>query len=118
MLSELALPKVSGPSGELVVWDRAPMDRCIYLQEVVSACVATVLSFPGGSVVKDSPADAGEPGSIPGWGRYTGVGNGTPLLYSCLENLMDRGPWWAPAHRLTESDTTYQLNYSITLLGA
>ena len=36
-------------------------------------------------MVKDSPANAGEPGSIPGWGRYTGVGNGTPLLYSCLE---------------------------------
>ena len=47
--------------------------------------------FPGGSVVKSSPADAGDAGSIPGWGKFPGGGNGNPLQYSCLENPMDRG---------------------------
>ena len=46
--------------------------------------------FPGGSVVKNLPANAGDTGSIPGWGRSPGVGNGNPLQYFCLENPMDR----------------------------
>ena len=49
--------------------------------------------FPGGSVVKNPPANAGDTGSIPGLGRYCGEGNGNPLQYSCLGNLMDRGAW-------------------------
>ena len=52
-----------------------------------------VLGFPGGSVVKNPPANAGDMGSIPGSGRSPGVGNGNPLQYSCLENSMDRGVW-------------------------
>ena len=54
--------------------------------------------FPGGSVVKKPPANAGdarEVGSIPGLGRSPGVGNDNPLQYSCLENSMDRGAWQA-----------------------
>ena len=47
--------------------------------------------FPGGSVVKNLPANAGEVGSVPGLGRSPGEGNGNPLKYSCLENPMDRG---------------------------
>ena len=39
-----------------------------------------------------------------------GVGNGNSLQYSCLENSMDRGAWWALVHRVTESDTTEQLS--------
>ena len=50
-------------------------------------------SFPGGSVVKNPPANAGDVGSIPGLGRSPGEGNGTPLQYSCLENPMDGGAW-------------------------
>ena len=42
-------------------------------------------------------------GSIPGSGRSPGVGNGTPLQYSCLENHMDRGAWWAMSHRVAKS---------------
>ena len=45
--------------------------------------------FPGGSEVKASASNAGDPGSIPGWGRSPGEGNGNPLQYSCLENSMD-----------------------------
>ena len=51
-----------------------------------------------GTVVKSlsaSVGDTGDAGSIPGLGRSPGVGNGNPLQYSCLENSMDRGAWWA-----------------------
>ena len=49
-------------------------------------------------VVKNLPAKAGDTrdaGSVPGWGRSPGEGNGNPLQYSYLENPMDRGGWWA-----------------------
>ena len=49
--------------------------------------------FPGGSEVKASACNAGDPGSIPGSGRSPGEGNGNPLQYSCLENPMDGGAW-------------------------
>ena len=54
--------------------------------------------FPGGSVVKNPPANAGDAGVmglIPGSGRCPGVGNGNLLQYSCLESSLDRGVWWA-----------------------
>ena len=47
--------------------------------------------FPGGSAVKNLPANAGDAGSIPGLGRSPGQENGNPLQYSCLENPTDRG---------------------------
>ena len=47
--------------------------------------------FPGGSDGKESACNAGDQGSIPGWGRSPEEGNGNPLQYSCLENPMDRG---------------------------
>ena len=59
--------------------------------------------FPGGSVVKNLPAnaeDTGDGGLIPGLGRSLGGGNGYPLQYSCLENPKDRKVWWATVHRL------------------
>ena len=65
-----------------------------------------VYSFPGSSVVKNPSAtagDTGDMGSIPGWGRYPRGGNGNPLQYSCLENSMDRGTWWATAHGVSKS---------------
>ena len=52
-----------------------------------------LMDIPGGSDVKVSACNAGDPGSIPGSGRYPGEGNGNPLQYSCLENPMDRGAW-------------------------
>ena len=64
--------------------------------------------FPGGSVVKNLPASAGDEGdmgSIPGSGRSPGGGNGNPLQYSCLENSMDRGAWQGTVHGVTQSRT-------------
>ena len=45
--------------------------------------------------------DTGDVGSVPGLGRSPGIGNGTPLQYSWLENSMDRGAWWAMVHEVT-----------------
>ena len=62
--------------------------------------------FSGGSVVKNPPAiqgAAGDAGLIPGSGRFLGGGHGNPLQYSCLENPMDRGAWWATFHGVTKS---------------
>ena len=59
--------------------------------------------FPGGPVVKNLPANAGESVSVPGLGRSPGKGNSNPLRYSCLENPMDRGAWQATVHRVTKS---------------
>ena len=59
-------------------------------------------------MVKNSPANAGDvrdTGSIPGSGRFPGGGPGNPLQYSCLENPMDRGAWWAMVHRVAQSQT-------------
>ena len=53
-----------------------------------------------------SAGDTGDVGSIPGSGRSRGGGCGNPLQYSCLENPMDRGAWWAMVHRVAESNTT------------
>ena len=51
---------------------------------------------------KESACNAGDPGLIPGSGRSPGVGNGNPLQYSCLENSMDRGAWWATICGVTD----------------
>ena len=67
--------------------------------------------FPGGSRVKNLPANAEDMSLIPGLGRSPGEGNGNPLQYSCLGNPMDRGAWQATVHGATkESDMTQQLN--------
>ena len=56
------------------------------------------MGFPGGSEVKASACNAGDLSSIPRSGRSPGEGNGNPLQYSCLENPMDGGAWWATVH--------------------
>ena len=63
------------------------------------------MGFPGGSEVKASAYNVGELGSIPGLGRSPGEGNGNPPQYSCLENSMDRGAWWAIVHGVAKSRT-------------
>ena len=79
-------------------------ERFSYLQKA---------SFPVGSEVKVSACNVGDLGSIPSLGRSPGEGNGNPLQYSCLENPMDGGAWWATVHGAAKSwtrlsDFTYQ----------
>ena len=62
-------------------------------------------NFPGGSNSKASAYNVGDPGLIPGSGRFCGEGNENPLQYSCLETLMDRGSWWATVHGISKSQT-------------
>ena len=66
------------------------------------------IGFPGGLVVKNLPANAGDPGSISGLGSSPGEENGNLFQYSCLlGNPMDRGVWWAIINGIAkESDTT------------
>ena len=62
--------------------------------------------FPGGSVVKNRPANVGNTGSISGLGRSPEEGHGNPRQYSCLGNPMDRGAWQATVHEVAKvSDT-------------
>ena len=60
---------------------------------------------------KESACDAGDPGSIPGSRRSSGEGNGNPLQYSCLENSMDRGAWWATFHGIARVKHDLVTNY-------
>ena len=65
----------------------------------------TSVGFLGGSDGKASACNTGDPGLIRGSGRSPGEGNGNPLQYSCLENSMDGGAWWATVHGVTKSRT-------------
>ena len=64
-----------------------------------------LVGFPGGLVIKNQPANAGDVGSIPGLGKCPGEGNGNPFQYSCLKNSMDRGAWQTIVNGVTKSQT-------------
>ena len=68
-------------------------------------CIYVYVGFRGGSDTKESACNAGDMGSIPGLGRSPGERKGYPLQYSCLENPMDRGAWWAAVHVVAKSQT-------------
>ena len=70
--------------------------------EVITIIVPSLV-FPGSSDGKASAYNAGDLGLIPGSGRSPGEGNVNPLQYSCLENPMDRGAWWATIHGVAKS---------------
>ena len=59
--------------------------------------------------------DARDAGSIPGLGRSPGGGHGNPLQYSCLENPMDRGAWWATVHRVAKSHTIGMTEHTVSV---
>ena len=63
------------------------------------------MGFPGDSLIKESPGNAGDADLIPQLGTSPGEGNGNPLQYPCLENPMDRGAWQATVHVVTKSQT-------------
>ena len=90
----------------------------IYLSMNMCICMCYT-GFPGGSVVKNLPANAGDTGSIPGLERSPGGQNGNPLQYSCLENPMDRGARRATVHgghkELQLSDWGHAYNRDISV---
>ena len=77
------------------------MNACIWEIEVL----IKIKGVPGGSAVKNSPANAGDSGSVPELGRSPEGGNGNPFQCPCLGNSMDRGAWRATVHGVTESQT-------------
>ena len=77
---------IKGPKGQASYRDEKK-------KPLKSTTVQMRKGFPGVSVLKNLPANAGDVGLIPGSGRSPGVGNGNPLQYSCLENPMGRGAW-------------------------
>ena len=95
-----------------------PMDRGAWhriakswtrLKQLNTNTIYTSWAFQVALMVKNLPTsaiDIRDVGSIPQSGRYPGGGHSNPLQYSCLENPMDRGVWWATVHGVTESDTT------------
>ena len=81
--------------------------------------VSQTLGFSDGSAGKESSCnarDTRDAGSFPGLGRFPGEENGNPLQYSCLENSMDRGAWWATVHGVAKSQTE-QLNKHACLIS-
>ena len=89
------------------LWDCCSLE-CLVQCQVYNKCsnnsnCCLFGAFPGGSGVKNLPANAGDSGSIPESGRSPGEGNGNPLQYSFLENSMDRGAWWATVPGITKS---------------
>ena len=78
------------------------MESCC-LPSFVSS--VNITGFPCGSDRKESACSVGDLDLVPGSGRSPGEGNGYPLQYSCLENSLDRGDWWAVVHGITKSQT-------------
>ena len=72
---------------------------------MITGFSVSTMGFPGGSVVKNLPTNAGDISLIPGSGRSSEDGNGNPLQYSCLGNSMDRGALWAAVYEVTWSGT-------------
>ena len=85
-----------GNSDALVLWKKTSSDYCDLI-----VLPSALEGFPGSSDGKESTCNAGDPGSIPGLGKSPGEENGNPLQYSCLENSMGRGAWWAIVHGVT-----------------
>ena len=80
------------------------------------------MCFPGGSEVKASACNEGDLGLIAGAGRSPGEGDGNPLQYSCLENPMDGGAWWATVYGVAKSrtrlrDFTVTFHFSFVLIA-
>ena len=86
-------------------------------EKVAGRIVVPSGHFPGGSDGKAPAYNAGDPDSIPGSGRSPGEGNGNPLQYSCLENPMDGGSWWATVHGVAKS-RTWPSDFTFTFSGA
>ena len=95
-----------------------PLSLSFYAFQKLENKVASEDHLPGGSMVKNLPANTGDTGDsvlIPGSGRSPGEGNGNPPHYSCLENSMDRRAWKATVHGVAKSWTqlSMQILYNL-----
>ena len=109
--------QLSVPTGQFTFSNMVSMSHTVCTNCLASSLTSITISdfiqalpcinggFPGGSNGKESACNAGDPGSVPGLGSSLGERNGNPLQYSCLENSMDRGAWWATVHRVEKSWT-------------
>ena len=97
---------------QLVIICGSVLDSLFYT--IALSCLFTWMLCSDG---KESAYKAGDLGSIPRSGRYSGEGNGNPLQYSCLENSMDIVAWQATVHGVTEPDTTKLLTLSLHYLN-
>ena len=79
------------------------VNLCHMAKDTIYNTLGNIMGFPCSSVHKDSACSAGDLSSIPGLGRSPGEGHGNPFQYPCLENLTDRGAWWAAVHGVTKS---------------
>ena len=89
---------------------------CLCMSEIYKffSLIFMAKHFPGGSVVKEDACSAGDMGLIPVLERSPKGGNGNPLQYSCLENIMDRGAWWATVLRFAKSWTRQATEHTRT----
>ena len=86
--------EVDEPRAYYTEWSKSEREKqVLYINVCVCVCVCVCMSGLPGSGGKESASNAGDLGSIPGWGRSPGEGSGYPLQYSCLENPMDGGAW-------------------------
>ena len=99
-----------GQSTHLKKWEAHLQHARIFLDSEISQGVVGLSDDLDG---KESACNAGDTCSIPGWGRSPGGGNSNPLQYSCLENSMDRGSWWATVHGVPKNQTQLS-NYTHT----
>ena len=92
-------------TGRLEIWLGFQGCSLLFYRLFIVTVLGLSWDFPGGSEIKASACNVGDLGSIPGLGRSPGEGKGNPLQYSCLENPMDRGAWWATVHGVAKSRT-------------
>ena len=90
-----------GKKGLLYLPDWSSVSRAWASRSRDPGIYAWAEGFPGSSVVKNPFANIEDVGSIPGSEKSSGEGNGNPLQYSCLGNLMDRGAWWSTVRGVT-----------------
>ena len=86
---------------------------CVYVCGGLGVGECVCMGFPHGSVVANLPANSGDAGLIPGWGRCPGEENGNPFQYSCLGNPMDRGAWRATVHGVAKNQTRLSTVHNI-----
>ena len=86
-------------------WEDPPEEDMATHSIILAWRIPVEKGFPGTSDGKESACNVGDPGSVPGYRRSLGEGNGNLLQYSCLENPMDRGAWQAKIHGVAKSQT-------------